>query len=221
MVSGAVLAQQARFPIPLSNRARGFPAHGSPMVFRTWLRCLRMAFELAARIRLAPPRDSDGKSLASERSPPILDGSGRDPLEVDQRLLEHGGGHDGPADPFSPLLRDGAPVVVVGHLVASCGERPLRASMSPANRRGRQARRDRRTAGPSAPQRRSTGRVSSRSSRIKSCSAQRAADHTGPLHRELSSFGGPNATRANASRRWPRSTPRPPSTPSTGDCGVL
>ena len=43
VVRGAVLAGRARFPIPLSNRACGFPAHGSPVVFFAWLRCLRIA----------------------------------------------------------------------------------------------------------------------------------------------------------------------------------
>jgi hypothetical protein len=33
----------ACFPIPLSIRACGFPAHGLPMIFLTWLRSLRIA----------------------------------------------------------------------------------------------------------------------------------------------------------------------------------
>ncbi|MEE3850840.1 hypothetical protein VZC37_10895, partial [Gordonia sp. LSe1-13] len=40
VVRGAVLATRVRFPIPLSIRACGFPAHGLPMIFCAWLRCL-------------------------------------------------------------------------------------------------------------------------------------------------------------------------------------
>src|SRR6266702_7346845 len=36
-------AHVARFPIPLSIRTCGFPAYGLPMIFLTWLRCLRIA----------------------------------------------------------------------------------------------------------------------------------------------------------------------------------
>src|ERR1700728_835646 len=36
-------ARAARFPIPLSIRTCGFPAYGLPMIFLTWLRCLRVA----------------------------------------------------------------------------------------------------------------------------------------------------------------------------------
>ena len=36
-------ARRPCFPIPLSIRACGFPAHGLPMVFLTWLRSLRIA----------------------------------------------------------------------------------------------------------------------------------------------------------------------------------
>src|SRR5262249_49907880 len=43
VVRGAPPAQPARFPIPLSIRACGFPAHGLPTVFVTWLRSLRVA----------------------------------------------------------------------------------------------------------------------------------------------------------------------------------
>jgi hypothetical protein len=41
VVRGAVPVW-ARFPIPLSNRACGFPAHGLPMIFLAWLRRLRI-----------------------------------------------------------------------------------------------------------------------------------------------------------------------------------
>jgi hypothetical protein len=43
VVRGAVSAEQIRFPIPLSIRACGFPAHGLPMIFLTWLRSFRVA----------------------------------------------------------------------------------------------------------------------------------------------------------------------------------
>jgi hypothetical protein len=43
VVRGAVSAWQIRFPIPLSIRACGFPAHGFPMIFLTWLRSLWVA----------------------------------------------------------------------------------------------------------------------------------------------------------------------------------
>ena len=39
----ALLDERACFPIPLSIRACGFPAHGLPMVFLTWLHRLRVA----------------------------------------------------------------------------------------------------------------------------------------------------------------------------------
>lgn len=42
VVSGAVPVR-ARFRIPLSIRACGFPAHGLPMVFLAWLRSSRIA----------------------------------------------------------------------------------------------------------------------------------------------------------------------------------
>src|SRR5487761_435432 len=42
VVRGAVPVT-ARFPIPLSIRTCGFPAYGLPVIFLTWLRCLRIA----------------------------------------------------------------------------------------------------------------------------------------------------------------------------------
>src|ERR1700758_3812057 len=42
VVRGAVSAERIRFPIPLSIRACGFPAHGLPMIFWAWLRSLRV-----------------------------------------------------------------------------------------------------------------------------------------------------------------------------------
>src|ERR1700683_169653 len=36
-------ACEGPFPLPLSIRTCGFPAYGLPMIFLTWLRCLRVA----------------------------------------------------------------------------------------------------------------------------------------------------------------------------------
>src|SRR5579859_6635255 len=55
VVSGAVLARRARFRIPLSNRASSFPAHGSPMVFFAWLRCLRVTDGAPQSVQSEPP----------------------------------------------------------------------------------------------------------------------------------------------------------------------
>ena len=54
VVRGAVPAKQARFPILLSNRASGSPAHGSPMVAHAWLRCLRIADGAAKSVQAEP-----------------------------------------------------------------------------------------------------------------------------------------------------------------------
>jgi len=43
VVRGAGAAARSGFPIPLSIRTCGFPAYGLPMIFLTWLRCLRIA----------------------------------------------------------------------------------------------------------------------------------------------------------------------------------
>ena len=54
VVRGAVSAVRIRFPIPLSIRACGFPAHGLPMIFCAWLRCLRVADGAAQTVQAVP-----------------------------------------------------------------------------------------------------------------------------------------------------------------------
>jgi hypothetical protein len=54
VVRGAVSAVQTRFPIPLSIRACGFPAHGLPMIFLTWLRSLWVADGAAKSVQAVP-----------------------------------------------------------------------------------------------------------------------------------------------------------------------
>src|SRR6185503_17337782 len=54
VVRGAVSAKRIRFPIPLSIRACGFPAHGLPMIFLTWLRSLRVADGAAKSVQAVP-----------------------------------------------------------------------------------------------------------------------------------------------------------------------
>jgi hypothetical protein len=54
VVRGAVSAKRIRFPIPLSIRACGFPAHGLPMIFLTWLRGLRVADSAAKPVQAVP-----------------------------------------------------------------------------------------------------------------------------------------------------------------------
>src|SRR5262249_29982198 len=54
VVRGAVSTAWIRFPIPLSIRACGFPAHGLPMIFVTWLRSLRVADGAAESVQAVP-----------------------------------------------------------------------------------------------------------------------------------------------------------------------
>jgi hypothetical protein len=54
VVRGAVSVGWTRFPIPLSIRACGFPAHGLPMIFLTWLRSLRVADDAAESVQAVP-----------------------------------------------------------------------------------------------------------------------------------------------------------------------
>jgi hypothetical protein len=54
VVRGAVSAVRIRFPFPLSIRACGFPAHGLPMIFCAWLRCLRVADGAAQTVQAVP-----------------------------------------------------------------------------------------------------------------------------------------------------------------------
>jgi hypothetical protein len=54
VVRGAVSTGWIRFPIPLSIRACGFPAHGLPMIFWTWLRSLRVADGAAKPVQAVP-----------------------------------------------------------------------------------------------------------------------------------------------------------------------
>ena len=62
----------ARFPIPLSIRACGFPAHGLPTVVLAWLRCLRITDSthelmqaLVVEPGFRPPRDLSRMEVAS------------------------------------------------------------------------------------------------------------------------------------------------------------
>ena len=54
VVRAAVSAERTRFPIPLSIRACGFPAHGFPMVFWTWLPSLRVADSATKPMQAVP-----------------------------------------------------------------------------------------------------------------------------------------------------------------------
>src|SRR5215475_808011 len=47
---------RTRFPIPLSIRACGFPAHGLPMIFLTWLRSLRIADGATKTVQALPSK---------------------------------------------------------------------------------------------------------------------------------------------------------------------
>jgi len=55
VVRGAV-PLPVRFPIPLSNRACGFPAHGLPMIFLAWLRRLRITDGATQAIQALIPK---------------------------------------------------------------------------------------------------------------------------------------------------------------------
>src|SRR6516164_203309 len=54
VVRGAVSAVRTCFPIPLSIRACGFPAHGLPMIFWTWLRRLWVADGATKPVQAVP-----------------------------------------------------------------------------------------------------------------------------------------------------------------------
>src|SRR5258708_9551828 len=81
VVRGAV-PEQARFPIPLSIRTCGFPAYGLPMIFLTWLRCLRIADRAAEPVEPVPvePVLCPGLRLSGSQVPtPFLDHQATEP----------------------------------------------------------------------------------------------------------------------------------------------
>src|SRR4029077_2867608 len=82
VVRGAVSAVRIRFPCPLSIRACGFPAHGLPMIFLTWLRCLRVSDGATQAVQAVPvePLFSPLIGLSSTRvAPPLLDHQAEQP----------------------------------------------------------------------------------------------------------------------------------------------
>src|SRR6266540_683149 len=96
VVRGAVLARRARFPIPLSNRACDLPAHGLPMVFRTWLRGSRIAdgpTEAMEAVALKP-FPGPGAGLAGRQVSALpLDEQAAEPVDdVSVQGIEHAGG---------------------------------------------------------------------------------------------------------------------------------
>src|SRR5258708_8545839 len=54
VVRGAGAVGWPGFPIPLSIRTCGFPAYGLPMIFLTWLRCLRIADRARELVQAQP-----------------------------------------------------------------------------------------------------------------------------------------------------------------------
>ena len=69
-------AVRVRFPIPLSIRACGFPAHGLPMIFCAWLRSLRVADGAAKPVQAVPCVSS------SDLAPPIGTDFGPHPFQL-------------------------------------------------------------------------------------------------------------------------------------------
>jgi hypothetical protein len=81
VVRGAV-SWWTRFPIPLSIRACGLPAHGLQMIFLTWFRRLRVtdsARQLAQPLAVEPVPVSPGRCAEPPTGPPDQPGivSGR------------------------------------------------------------------------------------------------------------------------------------------------
>src|SRR6185503_16465940 len=82
VVRGAVPAKRLRFPIPLSIRACGFPAHGLPMIFCAWLRSLRVADGAAKSVQAVPVKPLFGPltGLPGTQVPaPLLDHQAEEP----------------------------------------------------------------------------------------------------------------------------------------------
>ena len=77
-----MLAEQARFPIPLSICASGFPAHSSPTVFWTWLRCLRVSDSTHELVQALVVEPGAGPTVGLSRSQiaaPLLDKQALEP----------------------------------------------------------------------------------------------------------------------------------------------
>src|SRR4029077_19990707 len=82
VVRGAVSAVRTRFPIPLSIRACGFPAHGLSMIFCAWLRCLRVADGAAKSVQAVPVEPLLGPLIgvpATEVAAPLLNHQAEQP----------------------------------------------------------------------------------------------------------------------------------------------
>src|SRR6185503_2296057 len=109
VVRGAVPAKRLRFPIPLSIRACGFPAHGLPMIFCAWLRYLRVADGAAKSVQAVPVEPLLGPLIgvpATEVAAPLLNHQAEQPpRDVFVDLAELVGGVAG-AKVVAPAAQD-------------------------------------------------------------------------------------------------------------------
>ena len=109
VVGGAVSAKRIRFPIPLSIRACGFPAHGLPMIFWTWLCSLRVTDGAAKSVQAVPVKPLFGPLSGlsgTQVAAPLLDQKPlQPPRDVPVDLAELVGGVAG-AKVVAPAAQD-------------------------------------------------------------------------------------------------------------------
>src|ERR1022692_4256340 len=109
VVRGAGAVVRSGFPIPLSIRTCGFPAYGLPMIFLTWLRCLRIADGATQAVQAVPVEPVLGPRLGlsgSQVPAPLLDHQSAEPEHhVLVGLAELDGGVPG-AEVVAPAAQD-------------------------------------------------------------------------------------------------------------------